>query len=69
MEEVNVESECKNCSHDISVHSHKCSKRDHDRICGCDSHNIMERSYLIPTWAGQNFTAIGVEILLAFSIL
>jgi hypothetical protein len=36
MEEVNVESECKNCSHDISLHSSKCSKRDRDRISGCD---------------------------------
>jgi hypothetical protein len=36
MEEVDVESECKNCSHDISLHSPKCSKRDHDRLCGCD---------------------------------
>jgi hypothetical protein len=35
MEEVDVESECKNCSHDISLHSPKCSKRDHDRLCGC----------------------------------
>ena len=36
MEEVNVESECKNCSHDISLHSPKYSKRDSDRICVCD---------------------------------
>ena len=36
MEEVNVESECKNCSHDISLHSPKCSKRDRNSICGCD---------------------------------
>jgi hypothetical protein len=27
----------------------------------------MEPLYLIPIWVGQNFTAIGVEILLAFS--
>ena len=36
MEEINVEAECKNCSHDISLHSPKCSKRDHNRVCGCD---------------------------------
>ncbi len=32
MEEINAEAECKNCSHDISLHSPKCSKRDHNRV-------------------------------------
>jgi hypothetical protein len=36
MAEVNVEAICKNCSHDINLHSPKCSKRDHDRLCGCE---------------------------------
>lgn len=36
MEEVNVEAECKNCSHDISLHSPKWCKRDNDRLCDCD---------------------------------
>lgn len=36
MREVNIESECKNCNHDINLHTPRCSKRDHDRICGCD---------------------------------
>jgi hypothetical protein len=36
MEEIDVEAECKNCSHDIGLHSPNCSKQDHDRICGCD---------------------------------
>jgi hypothetical protein len=36
MEEIDVETECKNCSHDIGLHSPKCNKRDHDRLCGCD---------------------------------
>jgi hypothetical protein len=31
--------------------------------------NITELLYLTPIWDGQNFIAIGVEILLAFSIL
>jgi hypothetical protein len=35
MEEVDIESECKNCSHDISLHTPRCSKDDHDRMCGC----------------------------------
>jgi hypothetical protein len=29
MEEVNVEAKCKNCSHEITLHSPKC-------LCGCD---------------------------------
>ena len=66
MAEVNVEAICKNCSHDINLHSPKCSKRDHDRLCGCDRLNITELLSLTPRWDGQNFIAIDVEILLAF---
>jgi DNA-directed RNA polymerase subunit RPC12/RpoP len=40
MEEVNVEAECKNCNHAISLHTPRCSKRYHEfageRICGCE---------------------------------
>jgi hypothetical protein len=36
VEEINVEAECKNCNHDIGLHSPKCNNRDNDRLCGCD---------------------------------
>ena len=36
MEGINVEAECKNCNHDIGLHSPKCNNRDNDRLCGCD---------------------------------
>ncbi len=37
MEEIVVEAECKNCTHDVGLHSPTCTKRDHDRVSGCDS--------------------------------
>jgi DNA-directed RNA polymerase subunit RPC12/RpoP len=36
MAKVNIEAECKNCSHDMSLHSPTCSRRDRDHICGCE---------------------------------
>jgi DNA-directed RNA polymerase subunit RPC12/RpoP len=42
-EEVNVETECKNCNHAISMHQPKCTAAYHDfidgRICGCENPN------------------------------
>ena len=35
-EEVNVEAECKNCNHEIRLHTPRCGKQDHDRMCGCE---------------------------------
>ena len=39
-EELNVEAECKNCNHAISIHKPKCTTRYHslneERICGCE---------------------------------
>jgi hypothetical protein len=61
MEEVNVESEVYirlNVANEIVI--------AYVVVIG---HNIMEPLYLIPIWVGQNFTAIDVEILSAFSIL
>jgi hypothetical protein len=68
MAKVNIEAECKNCSHDMSLHSPTCSRRVITYVVVKD-HNIMEPLYLIPMWAGQNSIAISVETLLAFSIL
>ena len=31
-EEVYVEAECKNCNHDIRLHTPRCGKQDHDRM-------------------------------------
>jgi hypothetical protein len=40
MEEVNVEAKCENCSHDISLHTPRCSRRYHEfaeeHVCGCE---------------------------------
>jgi len=69
MEEVDVEAECKNCSHNINLHSPKCSKRDHDRVCGCDRPQYYGAVVSDTNIAGQNFIAITVEILSAFSTL
>jgi hypothetical protein len=37
MEEINIEAECKNCNHDISLHSPKCNNRDNDRAVISDT--------------------------------
>jgi len=38
--ELDVETECKNCNHSISLHTHRCSKLYHEftgeRVCGCE---------------------------------
>jgi hypothetical protein len=39
-EDINVEAECKNCNHPISLHTPKCHIQyrefDRDRLCGCE---------------------------------
>ena len=39
-ENIDVEAECKNCNHAISVHNPRCSAQYHEfnkeRICGCE---------------------------------
>jgi hypothetical protein len=40
-ENIDVEAECKNCSHAISVHKPRCSAQYHEfnkeRVCGCET--------------------------------
>jgi hypothetical protein len=60
-EEVNVEAECKNCNHEIRLHTPRCGKQDHYRMCGCERPQYYGAVVSNIMWAGQNFIATGLK--------
>ena len=50
-EDINVEAECKNCNHPISLHTPKCHIQyrefDRDRLCGCERPQYGQNSIVI----------------------